>query len=44
MESGVRSKLIDADEEKDIFDLAKCYECIALVCDMGLMDHPESLR
>ena len=45
MESGVRTRVIGDDgNEKDIFDLSKCYECIDLVCEMGLMDHPESLR
>lgn len=44
MESGVRTKVVGDDGEKDIFDLAKCFECIDTVCDMGLMEHPESLR
>ena len=45
MESGVRTRVIGDDgNEQDIFDLAKCYECIDLVCEMGLMDHPKSLR
>jgi hypothetical protein len=45
MESGVRTTIIDSDGTKqDIFDLAKCFECIDAVCGMGLMEHPEGLR
>jgi hypothetical protein len=45
MESGVRTKIVDDENgEKDIFDLTKCFECIEVVCKMGLMEHPESLR
>ncbi len=47
MESSLRSKVKcstgesgDNGEEKDIFDLAKCYECIEVVCEMGLFQHP----
>lgn len=44
MESGVRTKQSGKDGEEDIFDLAKCYDCIDLVCAMGMMEHPHSLR
>ena len=44
MESGVRTKTVNDDGNGDIFDLTKCYECIDVVCKMGLMDHPTSLR
>jgi len=41
MESGARTSLLHPDGTKeDIFDLAKCYECIDLVCESGLMEHP----
>mmetsp|Transcript_3959 Transcript_3959/g.8741 ORF Transcript_3959/g.8741 Transcript_3959/m.8741 type:complete len:285 (+) Transcript_3959:248-1102(+) len=41
MESGVRTMLLHPDGSKeDIFDLAKCYNCIDIICDAGLMDHP----
>mmetsp|Transcript_15917 Transcript_15917/g.33616 ORF Transcript_15917/g.33616 Transcript_15917/m.33616 type:complete len:307 (-) Transcript_15917:1727-2647(-) len=44
MESGVRTTLLHPDGTKeDIFDLAKCYDCIDLVCESGLMDHPSEL-
>ena len=41
MESGVRSKILGVsgkEEEKDIFDLSKCFECIETIC--GLFEHP----
>lgn len=45
MESGVRTTLLHSDGTKeDIFDLAKCYNCIDIVCEAGLMDHPSELR
>jgi len=46
MESGVRTTLLHSDGEgkEDIFDLAKCYECIDTVCGLGLMSHPPDLR
>ena len=45
MESGVRTTLLHPDGAKeDIFDLAKCYNCIDMVCELGLMDHPSELR
>ena len=45
MESSLRSKIKcdgdgDGDEEKDIFDITKCYKCIEVVCEMGLFKHP----
>lgn len=46
MESGVRTTLLihpDGTKE-DIFDLAKCYNCIDMICEAGLMDHPPELR
>ena len=48
MESGVRSKVIGTsssgkDNEEDIFDLSKCYECIDTICELGLMQHPSGL-
>eukprot|EP00804_Cyclotella_cryptica_P022019 CCRYP_000940-RA/>CCRYP_000940-RA protein AED:0.04 eAED:0.04 QI:20/1/1/1/1/1/2/58/286 len=46
MESGVRTKLLPSEMEgkDDVFDLAKCYECIDIVCGLGLMSHPPDLR
>lgn len=46
MESGVRTTLLHSDGEgkEDIFDLAKCYECIDTICGLGLMSHPPDLR
>jgi len=46
MESGVRTTLLRSDGQgkEDIFDLAKCYECIDTVCGLGLMSHPPDLR
>ncbi|KAL7531291.1 hypothetical protein ACHAXR_003962 [Thalassiosira sp. AJA248-18] len=44
MESGVRTTLLLPDGTKeDIFDLAKCYNCIDIICETGLMDHPSEL-
>lgn len=43
MESGVRTTLLRPDgTREDVFDLAKCYECIDSVCELGLMEHPSS--
>ena len=42
MESGVRTKLLGEAGDNDIFDLSKCYECIDIVCGMGLLEHPSS--
>jgi hypothetical protein len=36
MESSLRSITND----KDVFDLCKCYEVIQVACDMGVMNHP----
>lgn len=45
MESGVRTtQLLPDGAEEDIFDLAKCYNCIDIVCESGLMDHPSELH
>lgn len=45
MESGVRTTLLRPDGTKeDIFDLAKCYECIDSVCESSLMQHPPELQ
>mmetsp|Transcript_31930 Transcript_31930/g.67132 ORF Transcript_31930/g.67132 Transcript_31930/m.67132 type:complete len:293 (+) Transcript_31930:73-951(+) len=45
MESGVRTTQLHPDGTKeDIFDLAKCYNCIDIVCELGLIDHPSELR
>lgn len=45
MESGVRTTLLHPDgTTEDIFDLAKCYNCIDFVCEAGLMEHPSELR
>ena len=44
MESGVRTTLLHADGTKeDIFDLAKCYNCIDTICEAGMMEHPVEL-
>lgn len=39
MESGLRS----IKNDRDVFDLDKCYEVISAVCDAGLMSHPDYL-
>ncbi|KAL7578301.1 hypothetical protein ACA910_012712 [Epithemia clementina (nom. ined.)] len=39
MESSLRS----IKNEKDVFDLDKCFEVIKAVCDAGLMSHPKEL-
>jgi hypothetical protein len=54
MESGVRTTVFNKDDddddddgtrrEVDIFDLAKCYDCIDGLCEAGWMDHPPGLR
>ena len=46
MESGVRTTLTNSDGQNntDIFDLAKCFQCIESICDTGLIDHPIELR
>ena len=49
MESGVRTTLLHSDGnenevKEDIFDLAKCYKCIDIVCEMGVMQHPQQIR
>jgi len=49
MESGVRTTLINHDKgctetKDDVFDLAKCYNVIDIVCELGLMEHPTELR
>mmetsp|Transcript_22021 Transcript_22021/g.53301 ORF Transcript_22021/g.53301 Transcript_22021/m.53301 type:complete len:290 (-) Transcript_22021:394-1263(-) len=45
MESGIRTMLLHPDGTKeDIFDLAKCYSCIDIMCDAHLMEHPSNLR
>ncbi|KAL9180248.1 hypothetical protein ACHAXT_008218 [Thalassiosira profunda] len=44
MESGVRSTVVDSSgRAEDIFDLAKCYNCIDIICEAGLMQHPAGL-
>eukprot|EP00584_Thalassiosira_punctigera_P011811 CAMPEP_0172548524 /NCGR_PEP_ID=MMETSP1067-20121228/17798_1 /TAXON_ID=265564 ORGANISM="Thalassiosira punctigera, Strain Tpunct2005C2" /NCGR_SAMPLE_ID=MMETSP1067 /ASSEMBLY_ACC=CAM_ASM_000444 /LENGTH=289 /DNA_ID=CAMNT_0013335751 /DNA_START=72 /DNA_END=941 /DNA_ORIENTATION=+ len=44
MESGIRTTLLHPDGTKeDVFDLAKCYNCIDLVCESGMMEHPSGL-
>lgn len=49
MESSLRSKVKcdmkdNKGNEKDIFDLTKCYKCIEVVCELGLFKHPDFLR
>ncbi len=49
MESGVRTTLIGHGKDcmetrEDVFDLAKCYNVIDIVCELGLMEHPKELR
>jgi len=39
MESSLRSIC----NEKDVFDLNKCYSCISSVCELGFFDHPHYL-
>lgn len=39
MESSLRSNC----DGNDIFDVNKCYQCIATVCELGLFDHPSFL-
>lgn len=45
MESSLRSKVDHGDgkNEKDVFDLVKCFQCIEAVCELGLFDHPSYL-
>ena len=46
MESGVRMTLLvhpDGTKE-DIFDVSKYYDCIDMICEGGLMNHPSELR
>ena len=45
MESGVRSFVVvkGDEEEEDIFDLSKCYQCVDKICEIGLMEHPLGL-
>ena len=49
MESSLRSKVKSNDAsggeiEKDVFDLGKCFQCIEVVCELGLFDHPSYLK
>ena len=46
MESGVRTTILNSTDgkEEDIFDLTKCYNCIDIVCEAGLMNHPVELK
>lgn len=46
MESSLRSKINEKGngEEKDVFDLVKCYKCIEVVCEMGLFEHPDYIK
>jgi len=49
MESGVRSTVLRRDDdgtrrEEDIFDIAKCYDCIDGLCKAGWIDRPSGLR
>lgn len=49
MESGVRTMRLKSEKDghetkQDVFDLAKCYECIDVACELGFMEHPSELR
>lgn len=45
MESSLRTKVsVDGENENDVFDLGKCFQCIEIACALGLFNHPANLN